>query len=177
MSTLITDSNELTHFTAVISKHDLAADLAPRLSCTEIEALAGLFRALGEPATADTCSRSTPPMTRSVTRTTLATRSSTWSRSTRWTTWASNHSRADATQGAGSVYAERTYAEPQAAPCFPEFVRLPGQSIVVRSHTLRAGLSRHILTRCRSLRYSTTRHCAPLPLTSDPLARQANNNS
>ncbi|TDQ02297.1 MULTISPECIES: hypothetical protein [unclassified Leifsonia] len=54
MSTLITDSNELTHFTAVFSKHDLAADLAPRLSCTEIEALAGLFRALGEPATADT---------------------------------------------------------------------------------------------------------------------------
>jgi len=58
-----------------------------------------------------------------------------------------------------------------------EIVRLPGQSIVVRSRALRAGLSRHILTRSRSLQYSTTRHCAPLPLTSDPLARQANNNS
>ena len=29
----------------------------------------------------------------------------------------------------------------------------------------------------RSLRYSTTRHCAPLPLIFDPLARQANKNS
>ncbi|QNE36851.1 hypothetical protein [Leifsonia shinshuensis] len=46
---------ELTHFTAVFSKHDLAADLAPRLSCIEFEALAGLLRAaLGEPASADT---------------------------------------------------------------------------------------------------------------------------
>ena len=54
MSTLITDSNELTHFTAVFSKRDLAADIAPRLSCIEVEALAGLLRELGEPATADT---------------------------------------------------------------------------------------------------------------------------
>jgi len=54
MSTLITDSNELTRFTAVFSRHDLAADLAPRLSCIEVEAFAGLLRALGEPATADT---------------------------------------------------------------------------------------------------------------------------
>ncbi|WP_434316057.1 hypothetical protein [Leifsonia sp. P73] len=57
MSTLITDSNELTHFTAVFSKHDLAAGLAPQLGCLEVEALAGLLRALGEPATADTCIR------------------------------------------------------------------------------------------------------------------------
>lgn len=54
MSTLITNSDELTHFTAVFSKRNLATDIAPRLSCTEIEALAGLLRALGEPATADT---------------------------------------------------------------------------------------------------------------------------
>lgn len=54
MRTLITDTNELTHFTAVFSKHDLAADLAPRLSCIEVDALACLLRALGEPATADT---------------------------------------------------------------------------------------------------------------------------
>lgn len=54
MSTLITNTDELTHFTAVFSKVDLATDIAPRLSCTEVEALAGLLRALGEPATADT---------------------------------------------------------------------------------------------------------------------------
>ncbi|ANF31944.1 hypothetical protein A0130_09885 [Leifsonia xyli] len=54
MSTLITNSDELTHFTAVFSKRDLATDIAPRLSCTEVEALAGLLRAVGEPATADT---------------------------------------------------------------------------------------------------------------------------
>ncbi|ERK71095.1 MULTISPECIES: hypothetical protein [Leifsonia] len=54
MSTLISDSNELIHFTAVFSKHDLTADLAPRLSCIEVEALAGLLRALGEPAAANT---------------------------------------------------------------------------------------------------------------------------
>ena len=54
MSTLITDSNELTHFTAVFSKHDLAADIAPQLSRIEVEALAGLLRALGERATAGT---------------------------------------------------------------------------------------------------------------------------
>jgi len=53
MSTLITDTNELTHFTAVFSRHDFAADVAPRLSCIEVEALASLLRALGEPATAD----------------------------------------------------------------------------------------------------------------------------
>ncbi|MGN6761441.1 MAG: hypothetical protein ACTHJI_08970 [Leifsonia sp.] len=54
MSTLITDSDEFTHFTAVFSKHDLAADIAPQLSCIEVEALACLLRALGEPAAADT---------------------------------------------------------------------------------------------------------------------------
>jgi len=54
MSTLITDSNELTRFTAVFSRQDFARDVAPRLSCIEVEALAGLLRALGEPATADT---------------------------------------------------------------------------------------------------------------------------
>lgn len=46
MSTLITKSDELTHFPAVFSKVDLAADIAPRLSCIEVDALAGLLRAL-----------------------------------------------------------------------------------------------------------------------------------
>ena len=54
MSTLITGTNELTHFTVVFSRPDLAADLAPRLNCSEVEALAGLLRALGKHAIADT---------------------------------------------------------------------------------------------------------------------------
>ncbi|SDL93059.1 hypothetical protein [Microbacterium azadirachtae] len=54
MSTLMTNRDELAHFTAVPSKVDLATDIAPRLSCIEVEAVAGLLRALGEPATADT---------------------------------------------------------------------------------------------------------------------------
>lgn len=53
MSTLITNTGDVTHFTAVFSAGDLAADLAPQLSCVEVEALAGMLRALGEPAAAD----------------------------------------------------------------------------------------------------------------------------
>jgi len=54
MSTLIINSDQLSHFTAVFSKRYLAADIAPRLRCVEVEPLAGLLRAPGEPATADT---------------------------------------------------------------------------------------------------------------------------
>jgi hypothetical protein len=54
MSTLITNSNTITHFTAVFGSTDLATDVGPQLSCVEVEALADLLRALGEPATADT---------------------------------------------------------------------------------------------------------------------------
>lgn len=53
MSTLITDTNEVIRFTAVFSAGDLAGDVAPQLSCEEVEALAGMLRALGEPASAD----------------------------------------------------------------------------------------------------------------------------
>ncbi|MFF2050321.1 hypothetical protein ACFVU2_01850 [Leifsonia sp. NPDC058194] len=54
MSTLITDSDDIIHFTAVFGQIDLAVDIAPKLGCTEVDALAGLLRALGEPALADT---------------------------------------------------------------------------------------------------------------------------
>ncbi len=53
MSILITDSDNLIRFTAVFGQADLATDVAPRLSCVEVDALAGLLRALGEPALAD----------------------------------------------------------------------------------------------------------------------------
>lgn len=53
MSTFINDTEAVTRFTAVFSHGDLAGDIAPSLSCTETDALAGMLRALGEPATAD----------------------------------------------------------------------------------------------------------------------------
>lgn len=53
MSTLITDTEAVTRFTAVFSHGDLAGDLAASLNCVEADALAGMLRALGEPATAD----------------------------------------------------------------------------------------------------------------------------
>lgn len=48
MGTLISNSDALTHFTAVFSKVDLATDIALQFSCNEVEALAGLLRALGD---------------------------------------------------------------------------------------------------------------------------------
>ena len=54
MSALITNGDELAYFTAAFSKVDLATDIVPRLSRIEAQALAGILRALGEPATADT---------------------------------------------------------------------------------------------------------------------------
>jgi hypothetical protein len=53
MSTLITDTNEVTRFTSVFSAGDMAAELGTQLTCVEVEALAGMLRALGEPASAD----------------------------------------------------------------------------------------------------------------------------
>jgi len=53
MSTLITNTSDVTRFAAVFSAGDLAADLAAQLSCGEVEALAGMLRAIGEPASAD----------------------------------------------------------------------------------------------------------------------------
>lgn len=53
MSTLITNTSDVTRFAAVFSAGDLAADVATQLSCIEVEALAGMLRAIGEPASAD----------------------------------------------------------------------------------------------------------------------------
>jgi hypothetical protein len=53
MSTLITATNEVTRFTATFSAWDMADDIGPRLNCGEVEALAGMLRALGEAAAAD----------------------------------------------------------------------------------------------------------------------------
>jgi hypothetical protein len=53
MSTLICNSDELTRFTGVFSDVALVYELAPHLTGRETQAIAGLFRALGEMATAD----------------------------------------------------------------------------------------------------------------------------
>lgn len=53
MSTFITDTDAITRFTGTWSATDLAGDVAASLSCEEVDALAGLLRALGEPAAAD----------------------------------------------------------------------------------------------------------------------------
>lgn len=53
MSSLITDTEEVTRFCGVFSDVALAHDVAATLGCREVEALAGILRALGEPAAAD----------------------------------------------------------------------------------------------------------------------------
>ena len=53
MSTLITNTSDVTRFAAVFSAGDMAGDLGPTLSCGEVEALAEMLRAIGEPASAD----------------------------------------------------------------------------------------------------------------------------
>ncbi|MFF9565706.1 hypothetical protein ACF1AJ_20325 [Leifsonia sp. NPDC014704] len=53
MSTLITDTDDVTRFCGVFSDVTLAHDVATMLGCREAEALAGILRALGEPAAAD----------------------------------------------------------------------------------------------------------------------------
>jgi hypothetical protein len=53
MSTLITDTDDVTRFCGVFSDVTLAHDVGTTLGCREAEALAGILRALGEPAAAD----------------------------------------------------------------------------------------------------------------------------
>ncbi|WP_313540298.1 hypothetical protein [Leifsonia aquatica] len=84
MSTLITDSDDIIHFIAVFGQTDLAIDIAPKLSCTEVDALAGLLQALGEPAFADTWVEAHAVEMTSATSTTRATRPRIWFRSIRW---------------------------------------------------------------------------------------------
>ncbi len=53
MSTLITDTNEVTRFAEAFSSIEFACEVGPTMACGEVEALAGMLRALGEPASAD----------------------------------------------------------------------------------------------------------------------------
>lgn len=53
MNAMITTSHPLMHFTAVSSDVAFAHDVAQHLSRGEVDALTGLFKALGEMATAD----------------------------------------------------------------------------------------------------------------------------
>lgn len=53
MSTLITDTNEITRFGAAFADQEFAAAIAPQMSCVEVDALAGMLRAVGEMVTAD----------------------------------------------------------------------------------------------------------------------------
>lgn len=106
MSTLITNSDELTHSTPVFSKHDLAADIAPGSAASKSKPSPASSEHSENPPPPTPGSGSTPPATNSATPTTSGKLSNTWSRSTRWTTWsakaASNHPRAHATDGVGS---------------------------------------------------------------------------
>jgi hypothetical protein len=53
MSTLITDTDAVLTFTGTWSRREMANHIAPAMSREEVDALAGLLSAIGEPATAD----------------------------------------------------------------------------------------------------------------------------
>jgi hypothetical protein len=53
MSILIPDTNEITRFGAAFADQECAAAIAPQMNCVEVDALAGMLRAIGEMATAD----------------------------------------------------------------------------------------------------------------------------
>ena len=53
MSTLITDTNAVLTFTGQWSRQEMADYMAPAMTCEEVDALAGLLYAIGEPAAAD----------------------------------------------------------------------------------------------------------------------------
>ena len=53
MSTLITDTDAVLAFTGQWSRQEMADYMAPAMTCAEVDALAGLLYAIGEPATAD----------------------------------------------------------------------------------------------------------------------------
>lgn len=54
MSTQISNSEDALRFTAAFERVELADEIGPQLKCEEVDALAGLLRALGEPAAAKT---------------------------------------------------------------------------------------------------------------------------
>lgn len=53
MRTLITNTDAVLTFTEQWSRQDMADYIAPAMSCAEVDALAGLLYAIGEPAAAD----------------------------------------------------------------------------------------------------------------------------
>ena len=54
MSTTTIDTAAAARFVDVFAAADFAGDLGPRMSCTEIDALAGMLRAVGANTAADT---------------------------------------------------------------------------------------------------------------------------
>ncbi|MGN6760321.1 MAG: hypothetical protein ACTHJI_03205 [Leifsonia sp.] len=53
MSTLITGTNAVLTFTGQWSRQEMADYMAPAMTCEEVDALAGLLYAIGEPAAGD----------------------------------------------------------------------------------------------------------------------------
>lgn len=54
MTTTTIDTNAAATFTEVFGAEDFAGDVGPRMTCTEVEALAGMLHAVGADAAADT---------------------------------------------------------------------------------------------------------------------------
>ncbi|TFD11527.1 hypothetical protein E3T26_12670 [Cryobacterium sp. TMT1-21] len=54
MNTTTIDTAAATRFVDVFAAADFAGDVGPRMSCTEVDALAGLLRASGADTAADT---------------------------------------------------------------------------------------------------------------------------
>ncbi|WP_104170570.1 hypothetical protein [Cryobacterium sp. M23] len=54
MSTTSIDTEAAARFVDVFAAADFAGDVGPRMSCTEVDALAGMLRTVGEDTAADT---------------------------------------------------------------------------------------------------------------------------
>ena len=54
MSTTTSDTAAAERFVDVFAAADFAGDVGPRMSCAEVDALAGMFRAVGADTAADT---------------------------------------------------------------------------------------------------------------------------
>ncbi|TFC77456.1 hypothetical protein E3T23_13180 [Cryobacterium cheniae] len=54
MNTTTIDTAAATRFVDVFAAADFAGDVGPRMSCTEVDALAGMLRAVGADTAADT---------------------------------------------------------------------------------------------------------------------------
>ena len=54
MTTTTIDTTAAATFTEVFAAGDFAGDVGPRMTCTEVDALAGMLRAVGADAAAET---------------------------------------------------------------------------------------------------------------------------